>query len=124
MESSGQATRQDYLSEIENESTTKDFSVYQITDVWKGFRLNIEQTLWCTIMVRFNPHEFELAYYVTGMDSVTQVLSGRYDIILLPEQIDRYATVILDGIYKALERLTEERTGELKTEKEKEKEAP
>ena len=53
-----------------------------------------------------------------------QILSGRYYGSFLPEQIDRYATVILDGIYKALERLTEERTEELKTEKEKEKGAP
>lgn len=81
-----------------------------LQDTWKSFSLNIEKALSCTINVWFKPYEYELEYIIPGVDrSPTLLTKGGYNETIVREQIDRYARVILEGIYKALERLTEER---------------
>ncbi len=99
-----------YLTAIEKKLLSDDISFVMLQDTWKSFSLNIEKALSCTINVWFKPYEYELEYIIPGVDrSPTLLTKGGYNETIVREQIDRYARVILEGIYKALERLTEER---------------
>ena len=87
--------------------------------------MNTTKTLSCTISFRLSDYEFELTYFIgRGDKEPIPIVTGKYDKVFAQEQIDRYSLVILDGIHKASERLTEERTEELKAEKEKKSGAP
>ena len=125
IETEKESNRPHYLSEMKRILASKVISSFHVTDTWKGFTLNEKKALSCIIILTLSKREFELAYHISGIDPKPfLVMSGRYDETFSPKQIDKYASVILDGIYKALESLTDKRTAELKALREKNKGAP